>query len=79
LVWLLLQGHGSYDELGDEKAFFDAGKKSDRYIVHFYRGATERCKIVDHHLQALAAKHLEARFCKIDAEKSPFLCGKKVL
>jgi len=69
-------GHGTYDELGDEKAFFDAGKKSDRFIVHFYREATERCKIVDHHLKILAAQHLEARFCKIDAEKSPFLCSR---
>ncbi|OXA60015.1 thioredoxin domain-containing protein 9 homolog [Folsomia candida] len=69
-------GHGSYDELGDEKAFFDAGKKSDRFIVHFYREATERCKIVDVHLKTLAAQHLEARFCKIDAEKSPFLCSR---
>jgi len=72
-------GHGSYEELGDEKAFFDAGKKSDRFIVHFYREATERCKIVDHHLKILASTHLEARFCKIDAEKSPFLTSRLMI
>jgi len=74
-VWRDL-GHGSYEELPDEKSFFDAGKKSDRFVVHFYRSTTERCKIVEHHLKLLAAQHLEARFCKINAEKSPFLCDR---
>jgi hypothetical protein len=45
-------------------------------IVHFYRGVTPRCQIVDAHLQKLAPKHLEARFVKIDAEKSPYLVEK---
>jgi len=69
-------GHGTYDELPDELAFFNAAKKSDRFIAHFYRESTERCKIVDIHLKSLATTHLEARFVKIDAEKSPFLCGR---
>ena len=32
-----------------------------------------RCKIVDKHLEILAAKHIEAKFIKIDAEKAKFL------
>ncbi|KFM57899.1 Thioredoxin domain-containing protein 9, partial [Stegodyphus mimosarum] len=32
-----------------------------------------RCSIVDKHLTDLAPKHIETKFCKIDAEKSPFL------
>lgn len=42
-------------------------------IVHFYRGVTPRCQIVDAHLEKLAQSHVEARFVKIDAEKNPFL------
>jgi hypothetical protein len=42
-------------------------------IVHFYRGVTPRCQIVDAHFSRLAASHLETRFVKIDAEKNPFL------
>lgn len=34
---------------------------------------------MDVHLKTLAAQHLEARFCKIDAEKSPFLCSKFII
>ena len=42
-------------------------------VAHFYRRVTPRCQIVDAHLERLAAKHLEARFVKIDVEKNPFL------
>jgi len=66
-------GHGKYEELPDEKAFFDATKKSRRVIVHFYRDETFRCKIVDKHFEILANKHMESRFLKINAEKAHFL------
>jgi len=66
-------GHGEYDEIPDEKTFFEVSKKSPRVVAHFSRDATERCKIVDMHLKMLAPKHLETRFVKLNAEKSPFL------
>jgi ribonuclease HIII len=66
-------GHGVYAELTDEKTFFSELKKSKRAIVHFYRPTTRRCEIVDKHMVILAAKHPEARFIKVNAEKSPFL------
>jgi len=66
-------GHGQYSELPGEKEFFDATKKSKRVIVHFYRDATFRCKIVDKHFEILANKHVESRFLKINAEKAHFL------
>lgn len=69
----LANGHGKYEEIPDEGSFFAECKKAKNLVVHFYREATLRCKIVDKHLQILATKHLEAKFLKIDAEKSPFL------
>mmetsp|Transcript_8507 Transcript_8507/g.12700 ORF Transcript_8507/g.12700 Transcript_8507/m.12700 type:complete len:225 (-) Transcript_8507:101-775(-) len=66
-------GHGRYLELTDPKEFFNAAKKSSRMVVHFYRGVTPRCEIVDAHFEKLAPTHLETRFVKINAEKSPFL------
>jgi len=72
----LANGHGKYDEIPDERSFFAECKNAKNLIVHFYREATFRCKIVDKHLCILAAKHLEAKFLKIDAEKSPFLTQK---
>jgi len=66
-------GHGVYTELGDEKEFFEITKKSENTICHFYRDQFERCKIMDKHMDILAKKHIEAKFCKINAEKAPFL------
>ncbi|XP_066967307.1 thioredoxin domain-containing protein 9 [Macrobrachium rosenbergii] len=66
-------GHGDYGELYDEKEFFEVTKKSDNVVCHFYRDQFERCKIVDKHFKILARNHIETKFCKINAEKAPFL------
>ncbi|GIY86096.1 thioredoxin domain-containing protein 9 [Caerostris extrusa] len=70
---MLQQGHGVYTELSNEKEFFEVTKQSANVICHFYRSSTMRCSIVDKHLKDLAPKHIETKFCKINAEKSFFL------
>jgi hypothetical protein len=70
----LQAGHGVYSEITCEKDFFDQAKRSPRMVAHFYRPVTWRCQIVDKHLEALAVKHYETKFVKVNAEKSPFLC-----
>ena len=42
--------------------------------MHFYRPTTRRCEILDKHLGLLARKHMETKFMRVNAEKSPFLC-----
>eukprot|EP00250_Pteridium_aquilinum_P031029 c4277_g1_i1 orf=444-1079(-) len=69
--WVSL-GHGEYQELMSEKEFFAASKSSDRLVCHFYR-ENWPCKVMDKHLALLASQHIETRFVKINAEKSPFL------
>lgn len=69
-------GHGRYSELPDQEAFFAAVKKSPRLAIHFYRPTTARCQIVDARLEKLAGKHVETKFCRIDAEKCPYLVDK---
>ncbi|XP_010928621.1 thioredoxin domain-containing protein 9 homolog [Elaeis guineensis] len=71
--WISL-GHGEYSEIA-EKEFFAAVKASDRVVCHFYR-ENWPCKVMDKHLNILAKQHLETRFLKIHAEKSPFLTDK---
>ncbi|KAG0456513.1 hypothetical protein HPP92_024301 [Vanilla planifolia] len=68
--WLSL-GHGEYSEIS-EKDFFSAVKASERVVCHFYR-ENWPCKVMDKHLSILAKQHLETRFLKVHAEKSPFL------
>ena len=69
----LADGHGVYEELADESEFFAASKKSRFFVCHFFRSSTPRCKIVDKHLALLAARHVETRFSRIDAERAKFL------
>jgi len=69
-------GHGQYSEITSEKEFFEAAKKSENLVCHFYRPSTPRCEIVDKHLSIIAQKHLECRFVRINAEKCPFLVEK---
>uniref|UniRef100_A0A7S3PCV8 Thioredoxin domain-containing protein n=1 Tax=Aplanochytrium stocchinoi TaxID=215587 RepID=A0A7S3PCV8_9STRA len=67
------QGHGEYREVKGEKEFFAEVKNSERVVVHFFRSASIRCNVIDRHFSDLAPEHLETKFIKIDAEKSPFL------
>lgn len=66
------QGHGEYQEIFNEKDFFAKVKTSDRVVCHFYR-ENWPCKVMDKHLLVLTKQHLETKFLKINAEKSPFL------
>ncbi|KAA8536254.1 hypothetical protein F0562_028732 [Nyssa sinensis] len=72
--WIAL-GHGEYSEIPTEKEFFAVVKASDRVVCHFYRNNWP-CKVMDKHLSILAKQHIETRFVKIHAEKSPFLAEK---
>jgi hypothetical protein len=69
----LANGHGEYRECDDQKRFFDELRAAPRAVVHFYRPSTRRSEIVDKHFYALAAKHIETKFLRVNAEKSPFL------
>jgi len=69
-------GHGEYTELGEEREFFNVSKVSQRVVCHFYTESSTNCKIIDKHLKLLAPKHMETKFCKINAEKTPFLVEK---
>lgn len=69
-------GHGSYEQLAEEKMFFEIVKKSERVIIHFFTPTNTRSPIVDMHLKILAPKHVETKFASLNAEKCPFLAEK---
>lgn len=46
--------------------------ESNKHFICF--GFFDRCQIMDKHLTVLAKKHVETKFLKLNAEKSPFLC-----
>jgi hypothetical protein len=65
----LAKGHGVYHILSSPDEFFSAAKKSERVVCHFGRSSTERSKVIDKHLRALAPVHFETFFCYVDVEK----------
>lgn len=73
---MLSLGHGKYEEVADEKEFFEATKKSKNVVCLFYLNGNMRCKIVDKHLNVLASKHIGTRFISVNAEKVHFLVNR---
>jgi len=71
-----LKGDGAFTELADEKEFLKITTTTKRVICHFYHKEFIRCKIMDDHLQVLAAKYLQTKFVKIQVEIAPFFVEK---
>jgi hypothetical protein len=57
-------GHGVYEEVS-EASLLEISTTTDRVVAHFWHPEFERCKIVDKHLEALAAKFFHTRFIKV--------------
>lgn len=73
-------GHGEVTELRDQPDFFKAmNGKSENVIVLFYTDTNDYGKLFDKVFRELAPQHMETRFCKIDAEKAPYLCKSLML
>jgi thioredoxin-like negative regulator of GroEL len=69
------KGHGQYRNVVQDE-FLAEVTSSERVVVHFYHQDFERCKVMDMHLAKLAARHVETKFIKIDADKAPFFVEK---
>ena len=63
------KGHGAVQEFTTPEEFFKSVKENERVAVHFYRDATERCQVLNQHLDKIAPKHFETLFAKVNAEK----------
>ncbi|KAB5547599.1 hypothetical protein DKX38_011005 [Salix brachista] len=69
------KGHGEYREI-DEGDFLGEVTGTEKAICHFYHKEFYRCKIMDKHLKALAPRHVDTKFIKLDAENAPFFVAK---
>ncbi|GAV87777.1 Thioredoxin domain-containing protein [Cephalotus follicularis] len=69
------KGHGEYREIS-EGDFLGEVTGSEKAICHFYHKEFFRCKIMDKHLKALSAKHIDTKFIRMDAENAPFFVAK---
>lgn len=69
------KGHGQYRDIVQDE-FLHEVTNSMHTICHFYHHDFEKCKVMDHHLHILAKRHIETKFVKIDAAKTPFFVQK---
>jgi hypothetical protein len=69
-------GHGSLRTITQDEFLPECTGSSRYVVVHYYHDDFERCKIMDFHLNAIAKEHVEAKFLRIDAAKSPFFVSK---
>lgn len=70
------QGFGHYTEIKEEKALMDLTTEVKYAVVHFAKDDFARCGVIDGHLEALAPKHFDTRFLKMNVENAPFLVTK---
>mmetsp|Transcript_13062 Transcript_13062/g.15218 ORF Transcript_13062/g.15218 Transcript_13062/m.15218 type:complete len:280 (+) Transcript_13062:158-997(+) len=71
----LAKGHGKYEEIVEDE-FLKTVLKSKFCLCHFYHKDFDMCKLMDKHLEILARDHVETKFIKINAEKTPFFVEK---
>lgn len=69
-------GHGEVRTITQDEFLPECTGASEWVAVHFYHKEFERCKIMDHHLAAIAPQHMDCKFLRLDAEKSPFFVHK---
>merc|ERR1719350_1601529 len=68
-------GHGTFDEIMDQKQFFQEAQGSERVIIMMYTHSNRWCKVLGDQLAKLASLHYETRFLKMDANKAQHVCG----
>ncbi|CAG8801063.1 16286_t:CDS:2, partial [Gigaspora rosea] len=72
----LLNEHGSYTEITDEKEILKITTTTKQCVVHFFHKEFRRCQIMDKHLTTIATRQFKTRLVKINVENAPCLVEK---
>ncbi|KAI9847830.1 MAG: hypothetical protein M1837_001723 [Sclerophora amabilis] len=67
------EGFGTYQEVTEETHLMEKTTSAKWVVVHFFKMDFHRCSIMDAHLEALAPKHFDTNFLRINVENAPFL------
>lgn len=65
-----------YPTISNDQALLDFTTQNERCIVHFAHPDFAKCGVMDEHLRALAARHYEVRFARVDVRDCPFIVEK---
>ena len=72
------KGHGQYREITQDE-FIQEITGSMSVICHFFHRDFQKCEIMNLHLSKLAQRHIESKFVRINAEKTPFFVEKVIV
>ncbi|PYH94963.1 thioredoxin-like protein [Aspergillus ellipticus CBS 707.79] len=65
-----------YQTLASDQALLDFTTQTHRCLIHFAHPDFARCSTMDEHIRALAARHYEVRFARVDVRNTPFVVDK---
>ncbi|CEL04314.1 Putative NTP binding protein [Aspergillus calidoustus] len=59
-----------------DQALLDFTTEINRCVIHFAHPDFARCATMDEHIKALAARHQDVRFARVDVRETPFVVEK---
>ncbi|KAL4772808.1 thioredoxin-like protein [Aspergillus nidulans var. acristatus] len=65
-----------YPTLKGDQMLLDYTTQTQRCVIHFAHPDFVRCATMDNHIRALAARHQDARFARVDVRETPFVVEK---
>ncbi|KAL4942858.1 thioredoxin-like protein [Aspergillus oleicola] len=65
-----------YPTLKSDQALLDFTTQTRRCIIHFAHPDFARCATMDQHIRAMAARHQDTRFARVDVRETPFVVEK---
>ncbi|KAL3445185.1 thioredoxin-like protein [Aspergillus insuetus] len=65
-----------YPTIKSDQALLDFTTEINRCVIHFAHPDFARCATMDEHIKALAARHQDVRFARVDVRETPFVVEK---
>ncbi|KAL4967787.1 thioredoxin domain-containing protein [Aspergillus stella-maris] len=65
-----------YPTLKSDQALLDTTTQTQRCVVHFAHPDFARCATMDGHIRALASRHQDVKFARVDVRETPFVVEK---
>ncbi|KAB8078015.1 thioredoxin-like protein [Aspergillus leporis] len=65
-----------YPTLKSDQTLLDLTTETHRCVIHFAHPDFTRCGTMDEHMRALATRHYEVRFARVDVRNTPFIVEK---
>ncbi|KKK26713.1 hypothetical protein ARAM_000285 [Aspergillus rambellii] len=73
---LMVQQDTLYPTLISDPTILDFTTQTNRCVIHFAHPDFAKCGVMDEHIRALASRHHEVKFARVDVRHAPFIVEK---